>query len=97
VLNKQSLKAAIVFDCDVTVETLSKNALNLRNVIKSVTFLVSTLFLVEPWPTKSELRCAYYGRNKLAERLIRLTSKNLPLTSAISLKILNYKSTKLPQ
>jgi hypothetical protein len=20
-----------------------------------------------PWPTKSELRCAYYGRNKLAE------------------------------
>jgi hypothetical protein len=23
--------------------------------------------LVEPWPTKSELRCAYYGRNKLAE------------------------------
>jgi hypothetical protein len=20
--------------------------------------------LVEPWPTKSELRCAYYGRNK---------------------------------
>jgi hypothetical protein len=21
----------------------------------------------KPWPTKSELRCAYYGRNKLAE------------------------------
>jgi hypothetical protein len=20
--------------------------------------------LVEPWPTESELRCAYYGRNK---------------------------------
>jgi hypothetical protein len=47
VLNKQSLKAAIVFDRDVTVKALSKNALNLRNVIKSVTFLVSTLFLVE--------------------------------------------------
>jgi hypothetical protein len=22
---------------------------------------------IKTWPTKSELRCAYYGRNKLAE------------------------------
>jgi hypothetical protein len=42
----QSLKAAIVFDCDVTVEALSKNALNLQNLIKTVKFLVSTLFFL---------------------------------------------------
>jgi hypothetical protein len=30
---------------------------------------------MQPWPTKSELRCAYYGRNKAR---IPLTSKNLP-------------------
>jgi hypothetical protein len=40
----QSLKAAIVFDHDVTVKASSKNALNLQNVIKTVKFLVSTLF-----------------------------------------------------
>jgi hypothetical protein len=43
----QSLKAAIVFDRDVTVKASSKNALNLQNLIKTVKFLVSTLFLVE--------------------------------------------------
>jgi hypothetical protein len=42
----QSLKAAIVFDRDVTVEALSKNALNLQNLIKTVKFLVSTLFFL---------------------------------------------------
>jgi hypothetical protein len=47
VLNEQGLKAEIVFDGDVTVKALSKNALNLGNVIKTVTFSVSTLFLVE--------------------------------------------------
>jgi hypothetical protein len=40
----QSLKAAIVFDRDVTVKASSKNALNLQNLIKTVNFLVSTLF-----------------------------------------------------
>jgi hypothetical protein len=40
----QSLKAAIVFDRDVTVKASSKNALNLQNSIKTVTFLVTTLF-----------------------------------------------------
>jgi hypothetical protein len=40
----QSLKAAIVFDRDVTVKASSKNALNLQNLIKTVKFLVSTLF-----------------------------------------------------
>jgi hypothetical protein len=40
----QSLKAAIVFDRDVTVKASSKNALNLQNSIKTVQFLVSTLF-----------------------------------------------------
>jgi hypothetical protein len=40
----QSLKAAIVFDRDVTVKASSKNALNLHNLIKTVKFLVSTLF-----------------------------------------------------
>jgi hypothetical protein len=40
----QSLEAAIVFDRDVTVKASSKNALNLQNLIKTVTFLVSTLF-----------------------------------------------------
>jgi hypothetical protein len=44
VLNKQGLKAEIVFDGDVTVKASSKNALNLRNVINTVKFLVSTLF-----------------------------------------------------
>jgi hypothetical protein len=39
----QSLKAAIVFNRDVTVKASSKNALNLQNVIKTVKFLVSTL------------------------------------------------------
>jgi hypothetical protein len=36
--------AAIVFDRDVTVTASSKNALNLQNLIKTVKFLVSTLF-----------------------------------------------------
>jgi hypothetical protein len=40
----QSLKAAIVFDRDVTVKASSKNALNLQNLIKTVKFLVRTLF-----------------------------------------------------
>jgi hypothetical protein len=40
----QSLKAAIVFDRDVTVKASLKNALNLQNLIKTVKFLVSTLF-----------------------------------------------------
>jgi hypothetical protein len=40
----QSLKAAIVFDRDVTVKASSKNALNLQNVIKTVKILVRTLF-----------------------------------------------------
>jgi hypothetical protein len=40
----QSLKAAIVFDRDVTVKASSKNALNLQNLIKTVKCLVSTLF-----------------------------------------------------
>jgi hypothetical protein len=40
----QSLKAAIVFDRDVTVKASSKNALNLQNLIKTVKFLISTLF-----------------------------------------------------
>jgi hypothetical protein len=40
----QSLKAAIVFDRDVTVKASSKNALNLQNLIKIVKFLVSTIF-----------------------------------------------------
>jgi hypothetical protein len=44
VLNKQGLKAEIVFDGEVTVKALSKNALNFRNVINTVKFLVSTLF-----------------------------------------------------
>jgi hypothetical protein len=39
----QSLKAAIVYDRDVTVKASSKNALNLQNSIKTVKFLVSTL------------------------------------------------------
>jgi hypothetical protein len=42
----QSLKAAIVFDRDVTVKASSKNALNLQNLIKTVKFLVSTLFFL---------------------------------------------------
>jgi hypothetical protein len=41
----QSLKAAIVFDRDVTVKVSSKNELNLQNLIKTVKFLGSTLFL----------------------------------------------------
>jgi hypothetical protein len=44
---RQSLKAAIVLDRDVTVKASSKNELNLQNLIKTVKFLVSTLFLVE--------------------------------------------------
>jgi hypothetical protein len=40
----QSLKAAIVFDRDVTVNASSKNALNLQNLIKTVKILVRTLF-----------------------------------------------------
>jgi hypothetical protein len=36
---------------------------------------LKTLKHMQPWPTKSELRCAYYGRNKAR---IPLTSKNLP-------------------
>jgi hypothetical protein len=40
----QSLKAAIVFDRDVTVKASPKNELNLQNLIKTVKFLVSTLF-----------------------------------------------------
>jgi hypothetical protein len=43
----QSLKAAIVFDRDVTAKASSKNVLNLQNLIKTVKFLVTTLFLVE--------------------------------------------------
>jgi hypothetical protein len=39
----QSLKAAIVFDRDVTVKVSSKNELNVQNLIKTVIF-----FLVEP-------------------------------------------------
>jgi hypothetical protein len=34
----QSLKAAIVFDRDVTVKASSKNELNLQNLIKTVKF-----------------------------------------------------------
>jgi hypothetical protein len=40
----QSLKAAIVFDRDVTVKASPKNELNLQHLIKTVKFLVSTLF-----------------------------------------------------
>jgi hypothetical protein len=40
----QSLKAAIVFDHDVTAKASLKNALNLQNLIKTVKFLVRTLF-----------------------------------------------------
>jgi hypothetical protein len=40
----QSLKVAIVFDRDVTVNDSSKSALNLQNLIKTVTFFVCTLF-----------------------------------------------------
>jgi hypothetical protein len=40
----QSLKAATVFDRDVTVMASSKNELNPQNLIKTVKFLVSTLF-----------------------------------------------------
>jgi hypothetical protein len=43
----QSLKAAIVFDRDVTVKASLKNELNLHNLIKPVKFLVSTFFLIE--------------------------------------------------
>jgi hypothetical protein len=40
----QTLKVAIVFDRDVTVKDSSKSALNLQNLIKTVKFLVCTLF-----------------------------------------------------
>jgi hypothetical protein len=41
----QSLKAAIVFDRDVTVKVSSENELNLQNLVKTVKRLVSILFL----------------------------------------------------
>jgi hypothetical protein len=41
----QNLKAAIVFDRDVTVKVSSKNELNLQYLIKTVKIFVSTLFL----------------------------------------------------
>jgi hypothetical protein len=42
--HRQNLYAGIVFDRDVTVKASSKNELNLQNLIKTVKFLVSTLF-----------------------------------------------------
>jgi hypothetical protein len=41
----QNLKAAIVFDRDVTVKVSSKNELNLQYLIKTVKIFVSSLFL----------------------------------------------------
>jgi hypothetical protein len=58
--------------------------------LTKVTNHLGSTLLVTSWPTKSELRCAYYGRNKtrifngaIMEQLIPLTSKNLPLTNSI--------------
>jgi hypothetical protein len=45
-----------------------KNVVHIIFVVTISTSLFINFFVyILPWPTKSELRCAYYGRNKLAE------------------------------
>jgi hypothetical protein len=71
----QSLKAAIVFDRDVTVNASSKNELNPQNLRKTVKFLVSTLFFFSRTMCLGFTITASWSKMPLLMRKLSFTSE----------------------